>query len=124
LTETSGSNVFVRLRGGTLATPPLDDQILAGITRDSVIRVAREVLGIEVEERPVSIEEAIADGEELFCTGTAWTVQSVGEIDYRGQIRRFESTELQRALLEEVRGIQTGTRPDRFGWTAEVGDRG
>ena len=58
LTETSGSNVFVKLRSGALVTPPLDDQILAGVTRDSVIRICREILDQRVEERALPIEEA------------------------------------------------------------------
>jgi branched-chain amino acid aminotransferase len=120
LTETSGSNVFVKLRSGRLVTPALDDQILAGVTRDSAIRVARDVLHIPVEERPLSVEEALEDGEELFCTGTAYTVLNVRELDYRGRIHRFEARDVQRAILAEIRGIQRGEREDRFGWTTEI----
>jgi branched-chain amino acid aminotransferase len=121
VTETSGSNVFVKLRGGTIVTPPLDDQILAGITRDSTIRVAREVLGVEVEERPLPIEEVLADGEEMFCTGTAWTVQGIREIALDdGEVHRFPSSELGSALRAEVAGIQNADKPDRFDWTNEV----
>ncbi len=125
LTETSGSNVFVKLRSGTLVTPPLDDQILAGITRDSAVRAAREILGIKVEERPLPIEEVLSEGEEMFCTGTAWTLQSVRELVHsdpfgKGKEHPFAKTELRRELLDIIRGIQTGTRPDPFGWTTEV----
>ena len=120
LTETSGSNVFVKLGNGTLVTPSLNDQILAGITRDSAIRVARDVLGVTVEERPISVDEALEDGEEIFCTGTAWTVRSIGEIDYLGRLHRFASSELQQAILDEIQGIQLGEREDRFGWISEV----
>jgi branched-chain amino acid aminotransferase len=120
VTETSGSNVFVKLTDGTLVTPPLDDQILPGITRDSVIRIARDVLGVDVQERPISIREAVEAGAEMFCAGTAWTVQAVGEVDYRGRVHRFDARELQQALLEELAGIQSGEREDRFGWVTEV----
>lgn len=120
LTETSGSNVFVKLRSGTLVTPPLDDQILPGVTRDSAIRVAREALGVVVEERPVSIDETLSEGEEVFCTGTAWTVQSVRELTYRDRVHSFPASELRRSLLEAIRGIQTGEREDPYGWTTEV----
>lgn len=120
ITETSGSNVFVKLKSGRLVTPALDDQILAGITRDSVIRLARQGFGVEVEERAVSLEEALDDGEELFCTGTAWTVLSVREIDHRGKIHRFECHELQRTLRAELRRIQSGEAEDRYGWVTEV----
>jgi branched-chain amino acid aminotransferase len=120
LTETSGSNVFVKLKQGVLLTPPLDDQILPGVTRDSVIRAAREILNVRVEERPVAIEEALSEGEEIFCTGTAWTVQSVRELVYRDKTYGFPASELRRAVLDIVRGIQTGEREDPFGWTREV----
>ena len=120
VTETSGSNVFVKLKSGHLITPPLDDQILAGLTRDSVIRIARETLGVTVEERDISVAEALEDGEEIFCTGTAWSVQPVREIDFRGRDHRFAVPDLQRAIRDELEGIQFGTRPDTFGWTTVV----
>lgn len=120
LTETSGSNVFVKLRSGKIVTPPLDDQILPGVTRDSAIRIARDVLKVPVEERPLSIDEALSEGEEVFCTGTAWTVQSVREIAYRDRSHPFPKNEIRKALLEVLLGIQTGEREDPFGWTREV----
>jgi len=120
VTETSGSNVFVKLRSGGTVTPPLDDQILAGITRDSAIRLLREVLGETIDERPLPIEEVLDDGEEIFCTGTAWTVLHVKELDYRGKVFPFPATRVQQALLDEIRGIQRGERDDRFGWVTEV----
>jgi branched-chain amino acid aminotransferase len=120
ITETNGSNVFVKNRKGQILTPPLDDQILPGVTRDSTVQVARELLGMEVEERPISIEEVIEDGEELFCTGTAWTVQNVREIVYREKAYQFPEESTRRALLDIILGIQTGAREDPFGWTRVV----
>jgi branched-chain amino acid aminotransferase len=120
VTETSGSNVFLKRKDGKVITPPLDDQILPGVTRLSTIEAARQVLGVEVDERPLSIREVIEEGEELFCTGTAWTVQSVREIVYKGRAYTFPAEELRLSLLETLRGIQTGAREDRFGWTHEV----
>lgn len=120
LTETSGSNVFVRMSNDILVTPPLDDQVLAGITRDSVIQIARKRFGIEVEERPVSIEEAIDQGREVFCTGTAWTLQSIRELVYRDKPHRFDRHTLCATLLDEIRGIQTGEKSDPFGWITEI----
>lgn len=120
VTETSGSNVFLKRRDGAVVTPPLDDQILPGVTRESVIEIARRVLGLEVEERPLPIEEVFEEGEELFCTGTAWTVQSVVELVYRDRTWRPERRELQGKLLDVLLGIQTGAREDAFGWTVEV----
>jgi branched-chain amino acid aminotransferase len=120
VTETSGSNVFVKLKSGPLVTPPLDDQILAGLTRDSVIRLAREVIDLEVLERAVSLEEVLDDAEEIFCTGTAWTVVNVRELDHNDRVYRFDASDVQKTLLDELRGIQDGEREDRFGWTTEV----
>ena len=123
VTETSGSNVFLKRKDGVIVTPPLDDQILPGVTRESVVQVARDLLRLRVEERPLPIEEVIEDGEELFCTGTAWTVQGVREIVHRETTHRFSSDEVRRALLEALVGIQTGVREDPFGWTREVQGR-
>lgn len=120
VSETSGSNVFVKLRGGPLVTPPLSDQILDGNTRASTIQLARDVLGIKVEERPISIDETLADAEEVFAAGTAWTLLSVGELVHRGRAHRFAATETRAALLKLLRGIQCGADEDRFGWTKEV----
>ncbi|MCZ6793774.1 MAG: branched-chain amino acid aminotransferase [Planctomycetota bacterium] len=120
LTETSGSNPFVRLRSGKLVTPSLDDQILPGVTRDSTVRLAREVLGLEVEERHIPIDEVLDDGVEMFCTGTAWTLQSVQEIVHKDRTLRFESEECRQELFEILRGIQLGQRADPFGWVLEV----
>ena len=124
LTETSGANVFVRLKSGVLVTHPLDDQILAGVTRDSAMRLAGE-LGVTVEQRPITPEEAADQGVEVFCTGTAYTVQPVRELVYKDRSRTYAIGELQREILDRLLGIQRGDRPDPYGWVAEVpGARG
>jgi branched-chain amino acid aminotransferase len=120
ITETSGSNPFVVLKSGTLVTPPLDSQILPGITRDSTLRIAREIVGMNVEEREISIDEVIEDGVELFCTGTAWTLLSVGQIDHGDTPKKFEQSEVRDELFQVLRGIQTGQRDDPFDWIHEV----
>ena len=120
VTETSGSNVFVKLKNGPIVTPPLDDQILPGVTRDSAIKVARDVLGLPVEEREITIQEALESGEEIFCTGTAWTVRSIDELVCKDTTYRFEADDIQRALLKEIKSYQTGESKDPFGWVREV----
>lgn len=122
VTETSGSNVFVKRRDGVLVTPPLDDQILAGITRDSTIHLAHAFLGIEVEERPISVEEVVAEGEELFCTGTAWTLQSVREIVWRERSVILPQTGTARSLRDLLIRIQEGRLEDRLGWVREIAE--
>ena len=126
VTETSGANLFVVDGGGRLVTPPLDDQILAGVTRDSVMTVARDELGLQVDERPISIDEVLTDAREAFCTGTAWTLKSVGEIAFRERSVRLPGCEVRDRLWEIIGGIQTGRRQDHRGWTRVVpeGTRG
>jgi branched-chain amino acid aminotransferase len=117
VTETSGANFFVVNRAGQLVTPPLDDQILAGVTRDSVITVAREDLGLEVQERRIGIDEILADAHEAFCTGTAWTLRSVGEIGFRDRSVRLPGRDVRDRLWDIISGIQTGRLADGRGWT-------
>jgi branched-chain amino acid aminotransferase len=122
VTETSGANLFVVNRAGQMITPPLDDQILAGVTRDSAIIVAQEDLGLDVQERPISIDEILAEAREVFCTGTAWTVRSVGEIAFRDRSVRLPVREIRDRLWEIIGGIQTGRRADGRGWSRLVRD--
>jgi branched-chain amino acid aminotransferase len=78
--ECTGDNVFL-VRGGVLYTPPLEAGILAGITRDAVIEIARGA-GIEVRESPLTKHDVyIAD--ECFLTGTAAEVVPVVKVDSR-----------------------------------------
>lgn len=121
-TETSGANFFVVNRAGQLVTPPLDDQILAGVTRDSVLTVALEELGLDVQERPLGIDEILADAREAFCTGTAWTIRSVGDIAFRDRSVRLPGRDVRDRLWDIISGIQTGRLADRRGWTRRVPD--
>ena len=120
VTETSGANVFARLGDGPLVTPPLDDQVLPGITRDSVIRIAREVLDLEVEERPLALDEVLGGASELFCTGTAYTVRPARELSFEDRELRLPSRATADALRELLLGIQLGDGEDPFGWTVEL----
>jgi branched-chain amino acid aminotransferase len=120
VTETSGANFFVVNRAGQLITPPLDDQILAGVTRDSVLVIARQELGLDVQERQISIDDVLADAREAFCTGTAWTLKSVGEIVFRGRSVRLPGSEVRDRLWEIIEGIQIGRLADQRGWTRLV----
>ncbi|MEW5982990.1 MAG: branched-chain-amino-acid transaminase [Acidobacteriota bacterium] len=119
-TETSGANLFVVNHAGQVITPPLDDQILAGVTRDSALTVAQEVLGLDVQERRISIDEILADAREAFCTGTAWTIRSVGEIAFRDRSVRLPGRDLRDRLWEIISGIQTGRLADGRNWTRLV----
>ncbi|HXV77760.1 MAG TPA: branched-chain-amino-acid transaminase [Candidatus Polarisedimenticolaceae bacterium] len=121
VSETVGSNVFAVLDSGTLVTPPLDDQILPGVTRDSVLRIAREICGLNVEERPLPIDELLDRAAEMFCTGTAYRLQPVGELSHRDRVKRFAATATRDALLRVLEGIQQGQRDDPFDWVRTIG---
>jgi branched-chain amino acid aminotransferase len=81
VSEGSGENIFI-VRNGMLVTPPPSDNILEGITRESIIQIARDEMGIETRERSIDRSELyIAD--ECFMTGTAAHVTAVVEVDRR-----------------------------------------
>lgn len=79
--EGPGENLFM-VRKGKLVTPPPSDNILEGITRDTVMMLAKEELGMEVVERSITRTELYA-AEEVFFSGTAMEVTSVVEVDDR-----------------------------------------
>ena len=81
ISEGSAMNVFM-LRDGVLVTPPVTDNILEGITRKSVIEMARRELGLEVMERSIDRTEVFI-AEEIFLTGTAAQITAVTKIDHR-----------------------------------------
>lgn len=81
LSEGSAMNIFM-VRNGKLITPPVTDNILEGITRRSIMELARNELGLEIEERSIDRTEAFIC-EELFMTGTAAQVVAVTKIDHR-----------------------------------------
>jgi branched-chain amino acid aminotransferase len=103
VSEASGENIFA-VKAGALVTPPLAT-VLGGITRASVIEVARE-RGMRVEERPITRDE-LYTSDEVFLTGTAAEVTPVREIDRRtiGQGKRGPITKaLQSAFFEIALG--------------------
>jgi len=81
VSEGSAMNIFM-LRDGVLVTPPVTDNILEGITRRSVIEMARNDLGLEVVERSIDRTEVFI-AEEMFMTGTAAQITAVTKIDHR-----------------------------------------
>ena len=81
ISEGSAMNVFM-LRDGVLVTPPVTDNILEGITRKSVIEMARRDLGLDVVERSIDRTEVFI-AEEVFLTGTAAQITAVTKIDHR-----------------------------------------
>jgi branched-chain amino acid aminotransferase len=81
VSEGTAMNVFM-LRDGVLITPPVTDNILEGITRKSVIEMARRELGLDVVERSIDRTEVFI-AEEIFLTGTAAQITAVTKVDHR-----------------------------------------
>ncbi len=119
--EGSSCNAFFYLKSGKLVTPELGDTILPGITRKSVIELAR-ARGVKVEERRIAIEEVMADATETFFTGTAAGVTFVESITHQGKKTDFgdKPGDLTAALGRELKGIQYGAVADTRGWMQEA----
>jgi len=120
--EVGTSNIFFRI-GEELVTPPLGGSILPGVTRDSVMQLARH-WGIKVVERRILIDEVIetaksGEMKEMFASGTAAVISPVGEVSYRDRnymIADGQVGEWARKLYDEIIGIQYGERKDILGW--------
>ncbi len=116
VSEGSGENIFV-IRDGKIHTPPLASSVLPGITRDSVLTLARE-LDIPIVETQIP-REMLYIADEVFFTGTAAEVTPIRSVDKIpvGSGRRGPITErLQKAFFDVV----TGHAPDRHGWLTPV----
>lgn len=121
--EGSACNIFFLLESGTLVTPSLEDTVLPGINRLSVITLARDK-GIPTEERRISIDEVMDSAVECFVTGTAAGVSFIESIDHHGSSRVFRDRkigDLTHDLARTLKGIQYGTMEDPHGWMIPVG---
>ena len=123
--EAGTMNVFFRI-GDTVVTPPLEDSLLAGVTRDSALTLLRE-WKVKVEERPVSIAEvaeASARGKlaEAFGTGTAATISSIGELQWGEKTLRLGDGrgEIAERLFRSLTDLFGSRRPDARGWLVPV----
>lgn len=124
--EIGTMNVFFKI-GNKVITPDLENgTILEGVTRDSAIRVIRD-LGFEVEERQVTIDELIEaykNGEllEVFGTGTAATISLIRELGYKDFVMSFDVSrwELTPALKAKLTAIREGKQPDPYGWMVRI----
>jgi branched-chain amino acid aminotransferase len=116
VSEGAGENLFV-IRDGVIFTPGFAHSVLGGITRDSVIKLARD-MGYEVRETSVP-REMLYIADEVFFTGTAAEVTPIRSVDRItvGAGRRGPITEkLQKAFF----GLFTGATPDKYGWLEPV----
>ena len=117
VSEGSAMNIFI-VRDGVLITPPITDNILEGITRRSIIELARKELGLDVVERSIDRTEVfIAD--EMFMTGTAAQVVAVTKVDHRpvGTGSMGPVTTKLRSLFDD---IVRAKNPRFASWNVEV----
>jgi branched-chain amino acid aminotransferase len=125
--EESGTMNVMFVIDDVLVTPALSDSILAGITRDSVLKLAR-LRGMKVEERKISVTELVdclSNGRvnDAFGVGTAVTIAPIELIGYEGKdyvlppvtYRTFSS-----GMLKELESIRRGQAPDPFNWVVKM----
>jgi branched-chain amino acid aminotransferase len=121
--ETGAAN-FVLIRDGELLTRGLDTTFLHGVTRDSLLTLARD-LGYKVSERVFDVNEMLdwVKSGEAALSGTAAVLAGVGTLIYRGTdhlVAGGEVGPITRALRAQLVAIQQGDAPDRHGWLERV----
>jgi len=124
--EVGSMNIFF-VFDGKLITPSLSGSILPGITRSSIIELAKSK-GINVAERPIAIDEIVASVEsgkcaEIFGTGTAAVVSPVGAFMYKDKeytVGDGKTGKMAKSFFDELTGIQTGRIKDKFGWSVKI----
>ncbi|WP_104132613.1 branched-chain amino acid aminotransferase [Cryobacterium sp. M91] len=125
--ELGGMNVFFVHGTDTLVTPRLTGSILEGVTRDSIMQLARD-RGMTVEEREVTLgewREGVASGAitEVFACGTAAVVTPIGQLkarDFTIGDADAPAGEITLSLRQELTDIQYGRLPDRHGWLTRL----
>jgi branched-chain amino acid aminotransferase len=125
--ELGGMNLYFAFDDGSLLTPPLTGTILPGITRDSLLTLAREE-ELSVREERYSIDQWAQDAKsgrlvECFACGTAAVVTPVGKVEGRDMAFTVGSGgpgQLTGRLKDRLVSIQRGTAPDTHGWVREI----
>jgi len=114
--EAGASNIFCVGKNGVLYTPELGT-ILAGVTRKSVIELAKDN-GMKVVEEKLELEK-ILDASEVFCTGTGASISPVGSITHGSKKVVFNNGEVGKVsqwFYDNLVSIQFERIPDKFGW--------
>ncbi|MBN2875552.1 MAG: branched-chain amino acid aminotransferase [Spirochaetales bacterium] len=130
LIEEVGAANFAMVKDGVLYVAD-SPSILKGITRDSVMRIARERLGLEVVFAPLELDRVLGRGafaaagpaDEAFCMGTAAVISPIGSMTASSGAYTFGTGDVGSVtarLFDELDGIQTGRLPDPFGWTMQI----
>ena len=120
--EGSSCNIFFYLKSGELVTPELGDTILPGITRSSIIELARD-RSLKVSERKIAIDEVLGEARECFVSGTAAGATPLTSVTWQGKKAVFNNGkegELTIEIRNTLKGIQYGAVPDTKGWLTRV----
>jgi branched-chain amino acid aminotransferase len=123
--EAGAMNIFVRIND-TLLTGPVSDRILDGITRKSIIEIAKDE-GIAIDIRKISVKELVEAAKngslkEMFGAGTAAVVSPISTFGYRDtdyDLPELENTFASR-LKKRITDIQTNKAEDKFGWRVKI----
>lgn len=121
--EEAGTANLLFVINGKLVTPSVRSTVLDGVTRDTIIKLAKSA-GVEVEERRVSVKEIIEGVQngavtEAFAAGTAATVTHIGEIGYEGKIYQLTdpaTRNISNGIAKKLNDIRYGLTTDEFGW--------
>jgi len=117
VSEGSGENLFV-IRNGVLHTAPLGNSVLPGITRDSVLQIARD-LGIPIIEQQIP-RESLYIADEVFFTGTAAEITPIRSVD-KINVANGKIGKVTQAIQQEFFAIVRGEKADRHNWLMPVG---
>lgn len=124
--EVGAMNIFFKING-KLVTPELSGSILPGVTRDSIITIARD-MQISVSEEKISVEELVkaldnGEVEEVFGSGTAAVISPVGRLRYKNHVYTIGDGnigQLSQRLYDTLTGIQCGRIEDKFDFRYEI----
>ncbi len=125
--EVGAMNICFVYDGNRIVTPPLSDSILAGVTRDSVLKLA-PALGYEVAEEPIDVFQMLADIQsglvtEVFGCGTAAVIAPVGKFGFQEDeyiINENEPGPAAKKLFQALTDIQYGRVEDKYDWTLKI----
>ena len=117
VSEGTGENLFL-VSNGTIHTPPVSDNNLTGITRDSAIQLAKKEMGLDTVERTIRRSELYL-ADEVFLTGTAAHITPVGHLDNR-PVGDGEVGPVARALRDLYADVVRGNNPEYLHWCSQV----
>lgn len=124
LDEAGSANILLAMSDNRFVTPK-SKAILPGVTRRSIMELAKDELKLEIEERPVDLMKEISEIEEMAACGTAAVISPVGKIFVNNQWYKFykngeEVGPIMQHLYESLTQIQCGEKPDPYGWTHQI----